>query len=81
MPRLRRVIKLRLPEEFIERCACDGVLPEVVLRGFIADLCDLHGDAEKPRMDGYACHGSDERFLAQEYYKLAGYRGGKRWMQ
>ncbi len=31
MPRPRRVIKLKLPEEFIERCTCDGVLPEVVL--------------------------------------------------
>ncbi len=74
MSRPRRIIKLALPPEFIARCAYEGVLPEVVLRGFIADLCDLHGDAENPRTDGYACHGSDERFLAQTYYRMAGYR-------
>lgn len=33
-------ITLALPEEFIALCASDGVAPELVLRGFIADrLC------------------------------------------
>ncbi len=50
---------LQLPAVFIERCRQDGVTPEDVLRGFIADLCD--SDA-----------GSDVCFLAQEYYALAG---------
>ena len=31
-------ITLALPDEFIALCASDGVAPELVLRGFIADL-------------------------------------------
>jgi hypothetical protein len=73
MPRPRRVIKLSLPEEFIERCRHDGVTPEIVLRGFIADLCELHNYADDPRTDGYASNGSDERTKAQEYYDRVGY--------
>lgn len=38
-PRVRRNVTLKLPDEFIARCRRDGVAPEVVMRGFIADLC------------------------------------------
>lgn len=34
-------ITLALPDEFIALCASDGVAPELVLRGFIADLCEI----------------------------------------
>lgn len=34
-------ITLALPDEFLALCASDGVAPELVLRGFIADLCQL----------------------------------------
>lgn len=60
-----RAVVLRLPLEFMERCRQDGVMPEVVLLGFIDDLCDIGSDAAMLR--------ADVRFLAQEYYALAGY--------
>jgi hypothetical protein len=46
-----------LPPEFIAMCEADGVSPDEVLNGFLADLCGLEGS-----------HGSDERDLAQQYY-------------
>jgi hypothetical protein len=49
------------------------VAPEGVLRGFIADLCELVSWAEAPRTDGYASNGSDERRYAMEYYERVGY--------
>ena len=46
-----------LPPEFVAMCEADGVSPDEVLNGFLADLCGLDGS-----------HGSDERDLAQQYY-------------
>jgi hypothetical protein len=66
-------ITLALPEEFIALCASDGVAPELVLRGFIADLCELMSWASHPRTDGYSSNGSDERRMAMEYYERVGY--------
>lgn len=51
-------LSLELPPEFIALCASDGVAPEVVLRGFIADLCEIVSWAASPRADGYASNGS-----------------------
>ncbi|NIA55763.1 hypothetical protein HAV22_19190 [Massilia sp. TW-1] len=73
MPRPRRTLTLKLPDEFIELCRRDGVPPETVLRGFIADLCGITNYADDPRDDGYASHGSDERDMAYEYYERVGY--------
>lgn len=67
-----RSITLQLPEEFIDLCAGHGVPPEMVLRGFIADLCSLASQYDL-REDGYASHGSDERELAYAYYERVGY--------
>lgn len=66
-------IVIDLPEEFIEKCAADGVRPETVLRGFIADLAEIHNWANNPREDGYGSNGSDERRMANEYYDRVGY--------
>lgn len=52
---------LELPPEFIELCRGDNVPPEVVLRGFIADLAGIVSWAASPRTDGYSSNGSDER--------------------
>ncbi|MBI3229679.1 MAG: hypothetical protein HYZ45_05725 [Burkholderiales bacterium] len=41
MPRPRRQIKITLPDEMLELCQQDQVEPEMVLRGFIADLCGI----------------------------------------
>ena len=68
-----KTIKLALPEEFIALCASDGVAPDVVLRGFIADLCQIISWAADPRTDGYCSNGSDERSMAREYYERVGY--------
>lgn len=74
MSRLRKnQLSLELPPEFITKCAGDGVAPEVVLRGFIADLCEIMNWAASPRTDGYSSNGSDERRMAGEYYERVGY--------
>lgn len=59
-------ITLQLPPEFVALCASHGVAPDLVLRGFIADLCEL-------RTGEYLTNGSDERRLAGEYYERVGY--------
>lgn len=70
---MSKQITIDLPEEFIELCREDGIKPETVLRGFIADLCELMNWAANPREDGYSSNGSDERRLAREYYERVGY--------
>lgn len=66
-------ITLDLPDEFIELCQDDGIEPEFVLRGFIADLAGIMNWAANPREDGYSSNGSDERRMAGEYYDRVGY--------
>lgn len=66
-------IKLALPDEFIALCESDGVAPDVVLRGFIADLAGIMSWAADPRLDGYCSNGSDERSMAMDYYRRVGY--------
>ena len=66
-------ITIELPPEFIELCQLDGVKPETVLRGFIADLCGIMNWAKNPRADGYSSNGSDERTMARDYYERVGY--------
>lgn len=66
-------ITLQLPEEFLALCREDGVEPELVLRGFIADLCELISWADDRRTDGYCSNGSDERAYARRYYERVGY--------
>lgn len=50
-------VTLQLPPEFIDLCQRDQVEPDVVLRGFIADLCGIVSWADNPRADGYASNG------------------------
>jgi len=69
----KSTITLALPEEFIALCTSDGVPPELVLRGFIADLAGIMNWAANPRTDGYSSNGSDERRMAMEYYRRVGY--------
>lgn len=69
----QNTITLALPEEFMALCASDGVAPEQVLRGFIADLSQIMNWVAEPRTDGYCSNGSDERRLAMEYYERVGY--------
>jgi hypothetical protein len=73
MTRKKTRITLELPAEFIELCQADNVPPEVVLRGFIADLAEIVSWADTPRTDGYRSNGSDERRYAMEYYERVGY--------
>jgi hypothetical protein len=73
MPRKPRRLTLQLPPEFVELCEHDGVTPEQVLRGFIADLTEIVSWAANPRTDGYCSNGSDERRYAMEYYERVGY--------
>ena len=73
MPRKNNRITLDLPPEFIALCKADGIEPAVVLRGFIADLCEIISWHSAPRTDGYSSNGSDERRMAREYYERVGY--------
>jgi len=66
-------LTIALPAEFTRLCKRDGVAPEVVLCGFIADLCGIMNWVKHPRPDGYSSNGSDERDLAEQYYERVGY--------
>lgn len=77
MKRKNRVT-IDLPPEFVALCAADGVEPETVLRGFIADLAGIMNWQSAPRADGYSSNGSDERMMAQAYYERVGYPYWKR---
>jgi hypothetical protein len=66
-------LTIELPAEFVELCAGDGVTPETVLRGFIADVSGIVNWQADPRKDGYSSNGSDERGMAQSYYERVGY--------
>jgi hypothetical protein len=76
---MKRKITLTLPAEFIELCKEDKTDPETVLRGFIADLCEIISWADRPRTDGYNSNGSDERGMARAYYERVGYPYWKEW--
>ena len=71
-------ITIELPIEFIELCEADCVTPQIVLRGFIADLAGIMNWTTAPRADGYSSNGSDERDMAQAYYERVGYPYWKR---
>lgn len=71
--RRKNRITIDLPPGFVELCAADGVKPETVLRGFIADLAGIMNWAANPRADGYSSNGSDERSMARDYYERVGY--------
>ena len=62
---------INIPREFINLCEKSRLRPETVLRGFIADLCDLMNWAYCPREDDYSSNGSDERRMAQLYFERA----------
>lgn len=66
-------IVIDLPDEFIELCEADGIEPNTVLRGFIADLAEIISWQRQPRTDGYNSNGSDERMMARAYYERVGY--------
>ena len=70
---MSKTVTIELPPEFVELCEADGVEPEIVLRGFIADLCEIRNYASAPREDGYSSNGSDERMMARQYYERVGY--------
>lgn len=71
--RIPRSVTLKLPEEFIDLCRRDQVQPDAVLKGFIADLCEIISWHSNPRTDGYCSNGSDERSYAQAYYDRVGW--------
>ena len=74
MKALKRTrLTIELPSEFIALCQGDGVQPSVVLRGFIADLCEIISWQSSLRTDGYNSNGSDERSMARAYYERVGY--------
>jgi hypothetical protein len=73
MSRRKRRLTITLPDEFLDLCQHDGVEPDLVLRGFIADLCEIISWQADPRTDGYNSNGSDEREYAWQYYRRVGY--------
>lgn len=71
VPDETQILELDVPREFQELCEGRGLSVETVLRGFIADLCELQNYFGNPREDGYSSNGSDERRLAQEWFDRA----------
>jgi len=59
-------LKLILPKKFLEECSENFVAPETVIRGFIADFSCLNEE-------GYITNGSDERWMADDYFQRCGY--------
>jgi hypothetical protein len=66
-----RPIDVMVPPEFEDLCRERGLSEDSVLRGFIADLCELMNYVARPREDGYSSNGSDERGLAREWLDRA----------
>jgi hypothetical protein len=62
---------INIPREFIDLCEKARLHPKTVVRGFIADLCELMNWAYCPREDDYSSNGSDERRMAQLYFERA----------
>lgn len=60
-------VVIDVPQVFFDRCELYGRTPEEVLRGFIADTCDLGSYLSAPRADQYCSNGSDEQMLASNY--------------
>lgn len=71
MPPENPYVTLELPPEFVALCEADNVLPERVLRGFIADLAGI--ECWESSTGPYFNNGSDERRLAMGYYDRAGH--------
>lgn len=81
MSTIRQELTISLPREFIELCNYDMICPAVVLRDFIADLCQLINWASHPRADQYSSNGSDERDMARQYYDRVGYPYNAKWVR
>ena len=64
-------LTLPIPLEFAALCDQFNMSPEVVLRGFIADVAGLMNYLNCPRADRYSANGSDERMLADQYMERA----------
>ncbi len=77
----KRKVTISLPDEFLELCDYDRIEPERVLRGFIADLCEIISWCSNPRADGYNSNGSDERSFARAYYDRVGYPYEGQWLR
>lgn len=70
-------VEIEVPPEFYELCEEYGVTVDLVLRGFIADVCSLSNSTALPREDSYSSNGSDERDMAADYFNRAYFRGDK----
>jgi hypothetical protein len=62
-------VQIDLPRELLNLAAACQLQPVMILREFIANLCGLRNLCACPREDGYSSNGSDERDLAQEYFR------------
>jgi hypothetical protein len=63
----KSTVALRLPPALVSMCEGHSVEPDQVIRGFIADLCEL-------RTADYNTHRSDERRLAEHFYLHCSYQ-------
>lgn len=64
-------LMIDIPDEFFVLCGHYKGTPESVLRGFIADACEIKSYVSEPRADGYCSNGSDERGMAVDYLDRA----------
>lgn len=62
-------VTVRVPQELLRLCSrVQGMCPERLIEGFLADLLGLQSALACPRADGFCSNGSDERMLAQQWF-------------
>jgi hypothetical protein len=66
-----QTVPFAVPREFIQFCESRGLTPNIVLRAFVADLCQLTNSFVCPREDGYSSNSSTERDQASAYFRSA----------
>ena len=69
----QRTVSFPLPDEFLLLCDQYNLTPVEALRSFIGDVCGIHNHVNHPSIppgtDGYNSNGSDERDMAESYWK------------
>jgi len=72
MPSWKRV-SMNLPSEFLELCEARDLDPADVLKGFVADLCEIGAPrgikaSDRHVRENCVINGSDERRYARAYF-------------
>lgn len=64
-------VTVRVPREFVQDAARYGMRPDELLQAFAVDLAGIVNWTIRPRADGFASNGSDEREMAAAWLERA----------